>query len=449
MRANITKNRARLGQIIILILIISKSCYAQKDLIELKFTAKDSIDYIQLDSIKVLNLNQSESIMLYWPDTVVTVDINSGDTLLYIGYATFYQTGVKEQNGKTEYFNISQNYPNPVLDESRVSVYIPNDGRLEFIAIDIYGRMCFADNWELGNGYHTFSIQPGNEKLYLLLAKWDGIIKSIKVMTSNTKLGNDFSIRYIGKDENKQALKVQSVEQNIIWESGIADVPDSSKLVTFQFAYNMPCIGIPNVYYEGKNYSTIQVFSQCWLKDNLNVGTMIQGGNIMTNNGIIEKYCYGNNEDTCDVYGGLYKWGEAMNYYFTTGGQGICPDGWHIPSILDWAILKGAVDTYYRIEDTIWFSFTNYQGYDAALNLKSIDRWRLNGNGNGMFGFNILPAGEFAPFIEFAGKGMYGFYWTSENYEDTPILQRFEIDDTIVMYGMSDYYSVRCIKDYP
>ncbi len=51
---------------------------------------------------------------------------------------------------------------------------------------------------------------------------------------------------------------------------------------------------------------------------------MIPGANNMTNNGIIEKYCYDNNEANCDIYGGLYQWNEMMQYVTTEGVQGIC-----------------------------------------------------------------------------------------------------------------------------
>jgi len=59
-------------------------------------------------------------------------------------------------------------------------------------------------------------------------------------------------------------------------ESGIAYTAVEDDTITFQFAYNIPCPGIPTVSYEGQVYNTVQIFSQCWLKENLNVGTMIQ-----------------------------------------------------------------------------------------------------------------------------------------------------------------------------
>ena len=75
-----------------------------------------------------------------------------------------------------------------------------------------------------------------------------------------------------------------------------------------------PCPGIPTLKYEGKTYHTIQIGSQCWLKENLNIGVMIDSAKNQTNNGVIEKYCYRNDPANCSKYGGLYQWNEALQY---------------------------------------------------------------------------------------------------------------------------------------
>jgi hypothetical protein len=53
-----------------------------------------------------------------------------------------------------------------------------------------------------------------------------------------------------------------------------------------------PCVGIPTVEYEGKTFNTVQIGTQCWLKENLDIGTRINGDQNQTNNVVIEKYCY-------------------------------------------------------------------------------------------------------------------------------------------------------------
>jgi uncharacterized protein (TIGR02145 family) len=101
-----------------------------------------------------------------------------------------------------------------------------------------------------------------------------------------------------------------------------------------------PCPGQPFISYGGKNYATILIGTQCWLKENLNIGTRVNGIVAQTNNGILEKYCYNDSEDSCSIYGGLYQWQEAMQYAALPGAQGICPQGWHIPDDSEWTVLS-------------------------------------------------------------------------------------------------------------
>src|ERR1035438_4575700 len=75
-----------------------------------------------------------------------------------------------------------------------------------------------------------------------------------------------------------------------------------------------PCPETPTVTYAGKTYNTVHIGSQCWLKENLDVGTRINGSNDQKNNGIIEKYCYNDDTANCTKYGGLYQWDEVMQY---------------------------------------------------------------------------------------------------------------------------------------
>ena len=96
-----------------------------------------------------------------------------------------------------------------------------------------------------------------------------------------------------------------------------------------------------------QEYATIEIGTQCWINQGLNIGIRIDGSDSQTDNGIIEKYCYDNNYDNCDTVlnpnypdGGLYRWNEAMAYTTIEGTQGICPNGWHIPSDNEIKILE-------------------------------------------------------------------------------------------------------------
>jgi len=87
-----------------------------------------------------------------------------------------------------------------------------------------------------------------------------------------------------------------------------------------------------------KTYNTVEIGTQCWMAENLNIGTRVNGSVTQTP-GAIEKYCFDNSESNCNVYGGLYQWPEMMDYATTPGVQGICLSGWHIPTVDEWTIL--------------------------------------------------------------------------------------------------------------
>ena len=99
------------------------------------------------------------------------------------------------------------------------------------------------------------------------------------------------------------------------------------------------CPGLANLNYGGVTYNTIQIGTQCWLKENLNIGNRIDLTANQTNNSVIEKYCYNDLESNCDVYGGLYQWDEIMQYSTSQGAQGICPTDWHIATDAEYTIL--------------------------------------------------------------------------------------------------------------
>ena len=229
------------------------------------------------------------------------------------------------------------------------------------------------------------------------------------------------------------------------------DAPEASETYTFQFATNIPCPGTPTVTYGGQVYNTIQIFSQCWLKENLNVGTMIPGGQTMLNNGLIEKYCYNNEEDNCTVYGGLYQWNEMMQYTTTQGVQGICPDGWHVPMDDEWKILEGMVDSYYGVGDSIWDNFW-WHGYDVGSLLKSTTGWYFGGNGTDLFGFTLKPAGYRAVGGTFKFKEHTTNLWTSTTYSVNESMDH-QMDwlwGGVMRYNENINYgfSARCLRDY-
>ena len=197
---------------------------------------------------------------------------------------------------------------------------------------------------------------------------------------------------------------------------------------TYIFSQN-PCPG--TVDYAGKTYNTVQIGTQCWLKENLDLGTRINAVDTAKNNGIIEKYCYNNDTANCTFYGGLYTWDEAMQYTITPKTKGICPTGWHIPSY-----------------DELQTLATNVN--NDGNKLKAIGQ----GTGTNTSGFSALLAGTRTSAgmgSIYGSLGGWGFFWSSTQYTSTSSYRTILDGADSIIYlsdkGKDYGFSVRCLKD--
>ena len=193
-----------------------------------------------------------------------------------------------------------------------------------------------------------------------------------------------------------------------------------------------PCLEIPTVDYGGKTYNTVQIGSQCWLKENLDVGTRINGSGDQTNNGTIEKYCYNDAPANCTTYGGLYQWDEAMQYDTTPGTKGICPSGWQIPTYAELLTLSTAVS-------------------NNGNALKTVGQGTGKGSGTNTSGFSALLSGyRYSPYAQlFIGGGAH--FWSSTRDDfwlDIHTVYLVSDDSGIyqLYYAPRTALSVRCPK---
>ena len=431
-----------------LFLIIS--VVGQKPTLELTFTAIDSATYVELDSIKVMNRTQGGDTTLFWPDIVLLLA---------------YQVGITEITNDAGSLQVFQNYPNPVTYQTTISFYVPEKDKVTLIVTDMLGRVLINTERILHQGYHSYQFTPGNGSLFLFTVQWRESYSSIKILQTNSVSNNTCTLEYMGSEASSLKVKATEDIQSFFFsigdellyigytdtlQSGILDAPEESKTYTFQFATNIPCPETPTVTYEGQLYNTIQIFSQCWLKENLNVGEMILGSEDMTDNGIIERYCYNNVKDSCLKYGGLYQWDEMMQYTSLQGSQGICPSGWHLPTNEEWKVLEGAVDSQYGIGDPEWEGDL-FRGFNAGTNLKTKSGWNSNGNGTDLFGFSGLPGG-LRFFDGFSDVSYSVFLWASSeiNYLDAwyRLILYYYPGVAQDSYSKELGFSVRCLKDY-
>jgi uncharacterized protein (TIGR02145 family) len=216
------------------------------------------------------------------------------------------------------------------------------------------------------------------------------------------------------------------------------------------------CPDMPTVEYEGQTYNTIKIDNHCWIKENLNVGSMLQSNQGSSNNGIIEKYCYNNNPQNCETYGALYSWDEMMQYTTDEGAQGICPDGWHIATDEEWQTLSGNIDSQFPAGDPVWNN-TGWRGSDAGGKMKSvgINLWKTpNIGATNQSGITAHPGGNFNTiFNSFREMGDYAYFWSSTPQSATSVYyHRLDYNDSRVYRQVRSKgfrLSVRCMREAP
>ncbi len=214
-------------------------------------------------------------------------------------------------------------------------------------------------------------------------------------------------------------------------------------------------------YNDGKDYELVEINKQCWFAENVNIGSRINvGSNQGEDCSDIIKWCYDNDSDNCDIYGGFYQWNMAMCGSTTEGAQGICPDGWSIPTDDDFEKLEGYLDSTYDYGDPQWDINGDFRGNDAGAKMAgNSDLWEdddLTGHAEfGTSGFDVIPGGLLMNHGSSANMGRRAYFWTSTDhdladdaratnralfYTETKVRRSTE---AIRTHGMN----IRCIKD--
>jgi len=209
-----------------------------------------------------------------------------------------------------------------------------------------------------------------------------------------------------------------------------------------------PCPNVATVVYAGKTYHTVAIGDQCWLKENLDVGTQVNGTVNQTNNNIIEKYCYNDSAANCTTYGGLYQWAEAVQYKngttdsispnpaFAGNIQGICPTGWHIPTNAEYSTLQTTV--------------SNNGNALKAVGQGILDGWG-DGRGTNTSGFSALLAGLSNYGGYFYSLSVYAPFWSSTQWDAAhAYFIHLNYDYNYIFFmdeNKSEGYNIRCMND--
>ncbi len=200
---------------------------------------------------------------------------------------------------------------------------------------------------------------------------------------------------------------------------------------------------------DGQVYSTVILGNQTWMQENLNVGEMVERDeveNLGSSCEDIKKFCYEDGALNCDAFGGLYQWEQVMCGNNRAGSQGICPDGWYVPTDDDWKELEEFLGMRESdIESTNWRDIIGHG--DTGKSLKDDSEW----NGTNASGFEALPVGFVRDSGSFAGLTDRTYFWTSSTFGQKAWYRGLQSDYAGIFRSNDDLdsfvsYSLRCIQ---
>ena len=191
---------------------------------------------------------------------------------------------------------------------------------------------------------------------------------------------------------------------------------------------------------EGNVYKTLVLDNKTWMAENLRVTKYKNGESIETTetkkdiSKLTEpKYfwAYNGNDSLSKIYGNLYTW------FVVQDPRGLCPDGFHVPSDLEWISLINALDG----------------NFEAGAKLKEVDfkHWmKPNSNATNESGFTALPGGYRENDGNFYVLGFRGYWWSSKkNYVyiawNSSLIYNNDILDRLD-FIKKNALSVRCVK---
>ena len=216
----------------------------------------------------------------------------------------------------------------------------------------------------------------------------------------------------------------------------------------------VPCNSVSD--YDGHVYNAVQIGSQCWMKENMHVTHFPDGQEISSfeNRSAATAYYFSPvGKPDAYVYGHLYDWKTATHDGVVSDGrmQGICPDGWHLPSAADWQQLFDFVESQPKC---VCASTPTYIARSLAAQKAWIYKSACNcgvGKGSGAndaTGFSAMPVGYYSSTHINFEHGAY--FWSASQtgqlyayycglYQQPTVIQGYMNKDVLL--------SVRCLRD--
>jgi len=383
--------------------------------------------------------------------------------------------------------------PNPSNGSAQVSFLHQNSGNVRVWLVDMQGRICAQYSKVLSEGYHSLNITMSHSQMYLLRLRVKDAEYSAKLM--NLGEGGSDRIVYDGFVDGKLPI---SYKKDLLFEVQLGDemqivgytnkegvpivgsyhVMSLSEQQTIEMIFNTSgnaCPDMPLVTdHEGNVYNTVQIGSQCWLKENLRTASYDDGTSIphVPTTDSYAPYCLApaGEDSTVATCGYLYNWAAAVRRCPTcdsvpSGTRGVCPVGWHVPNQAECELLYNTINVpEYQCDSASGYlaqALTGSYMWDLLdpCDPSSCSPGYLFGASNtNATGFSLLPCGYYDAdptgwhYEDFA---FLASFWCSTNsHSTTPAYAFYSViefcEPEFGIYGSHGKtwaHPVRCIRD--
>ena len=272
-------------------------------------------------------------------------------------------------------------------------------------------------------------------------------------------LSTDGGVTYIKliKVSGAVGKSVTSGRKTIVWDV----LEERENLVGDNIVFKVRAEGATVTDIDGNVYKTVKLGNQVWMAENLRTTRYANGTTIplgtTTSYDVAYRYYPDDNSANVSTYGYLYNWAAVMKGASSSsanpsGVQGICPDGWHVPSDAEWTELENYVSSQSQYvcggdEDYIAKALASEEGWNSSTDNCDVG---YNPIANNATGFSARPAGYYFGFYYYFGN--YAFFWSAT--QDGSYYAYGRYLNYYYAYVYRNYnslkysgYSVRCIRN--
>jgi uncharacterized protein (TIGR02145 family) len=144
--------------------------------------------------------------------------------------------------------------------------------------------------------------------------------------------------------------------------------------------------------FNGHKYKTVKIGDQCWMAENLKSTNYADGSEIS------EHWAYNDDDALAHTYGRLYTWYAVMDGSPSSNSnpsfvQGICPNGWHVPSDGEWMQLERTLGMTTAESFSQGFRGSHSEGRKLKETSEAFLWYPTGNDGTNNSGFTALPGG--------------------------------------------------------